>query len=268
MHFGATLRLLRIDAGLGLRELARQIGVSGPYLSRVENGHDAVPTPERLMAIADALGVPRAILLELGRQTGAAMSDYLARVPAASAFMLEVARRGLDAVQLARLMTVMDREFPASPQPAAARPLSALLEPARIVLHLSCSDMEDLIAVAAAKMQQGLGQEIRSLAAHMSARERESSTAIGAGFVLPHAVVAGVKPAAALMTLARPLHVSAPDSRPACVAIALVCDDPAIHLSLLAGIARLAHHELAAELVAARTPDEALSAIRRVESPW
>ena len=55
MHFGAALRLLRVDAGVTLRALAERVGVSSAYLSRVENGHDAVPTPDRLADIAAAL---------------------------------------------------------------------------------------------------------------------------------------------------------------------------------------------------------------------
>lgn len=47
-QFGAALRLLRVEAGLSLRALAQRIGVSSAYLSRVEHGHDAIPTPDRL----------------------------------------------------------------------------------------------------------------------------------------------------------------------------------------------------------------------------
>jgi transcriptional regulator with XRE-family HTH domain len=43
MDFGATLRLLRLGSGLSLRDLARRLGVSSTYLSRVENGLDPVP---------------------------------------------------------------------------------------------------------------------------------------------------------------------------------------------------------------------------------
>ena len=68
MHFGATLRLLRIEAGLGLRELAQRVGVSSAYLSRVENGHDAPPTPDRLATIARILGLSPSVLLELGQR--------------------------------------------------------------------------------------------------------------------------------------------------------------------------------------------------------
>ena len=33
MHFGATLRLLRMESGISLRALAQRVGVSGAYLS-------------------------------------------------------------------------------------------------------------------------------------------------------------------------------------------------------------------------------------------
>src|SRR5688572_8084282 len=118
MTFGATLRLLRIEAGLSLRELAQRIGVSGAYLSRVENGHDAVPTPDRLVAIADVLGLPRSVLVELARQAGPAVDGWLQRTPEAGALLLEMARRGLTGWQIAQVKAFIDVEFP--PPPAAA----------------------------------------------------------------------------------------------------------------------------------------------------
>ena len=59
---GGTLRRLRLESGISLRDLARRLGVSSAYLSRVEHGLDAVPTPERLEAMAEELGVPAAML--------------------------------------------------------------------------------------------------------------------------------------------------------------------------------------------------------------
>ena len=61
MHFGAALRLLRVDAGISLRGLAEEVGVSSAYLSRVENGHDAPPTADRLVALAEAIGIPASL---------------------------------------------------------------------------------------------------------------------------------------------------------------------------------------------------------------
>src|SRR3712207_1940181 len=89
MHLGATLRLLRVDAGLSLRDLARRIGVSSAYLSRVENGLDAVPTPERLAAIARELDVPSTLLMDVAHRVSPFVASYLEQVPGAGRLFLE-----------------------------------------------------------------------------------------------------------------------------------------------------------------------------------
>src|SRR5512145_1351730 len=101
MHFGATLRLLRLESGLSLRDLARRLDVSGAYLSRVENGLDAVPTPSRLDAMARELGVPAPVLLSLAHRISPLVVDYVEQVPAAGRVLLEIAHRRLDERQLA-----------------------------------------------------------------------------------------------------------------------------------------------------------------------
>ncbi|MFM9378872.1 TetR family transcriptional regulator [Gordonia sp. VNK21] len=60
---GAAIRRARADAGLSLRQLAAEIGVSAGTMSAIENGKVAL-TVERLQQIADRLGTPRARLLE------------------------------------------------------------------------------------------------------------------------------------------------------------------------------------------------------------
>ncbi len=65
MHFGATLKMLRLASGISQKQLATSIGVSVPYLSRVDHGHDAPPTVDRLKAIAQVLGLPKDSLIEL-----------------------------------------------------------------------------------------------------------------------------------------------------------------------------------------------------------
>src|SRR5687768_16245235 len=100
MHFGATLRLLRIQSGLSLRDLAGRLGVSSTYISRVENGIDAIPTPERLEAIARELGIPKTLLLDLAHRVSPLVSEYVERVPEAGTLFLEIAHRKLDSKQL------------------------------------------------------------------------------------------------------------------------------------------------------------------------
>src|SRR6476620_9317950 len=111
MHFGAALRILRTDAGLSLRRLAEQVGVYTAYLSRVENGHDAPPTADRLVAIAEALGLPPSLLLELAHKVDPSVIGFLERVPGAAALFLDIARANLSAAELARVKGFIDREF-------------------------------------------------------------------------------------------------------------------------------------------------------------
>jgi len=271
MHFGATLRLIRVEAGLSLRELASRIGVSGTYLSRVEHGHDPAPTPDRLVAIADVLGLPRAVLVELARQTGPAVDGYLQRVPEAGALFLEIARRGLRGPQIARIKAFMDAELPmpdaAAPGASKGTRLAELLPASRIVLGVSCSDLEDLVSVAVTRL--GDDVDAREVAERVLARERELPTLLGGGFVAPHAIVERGAEALVLLTLTEPLPLDTPDSRPVRVAFVLVGGPNArARLELLTRIARLASYDVADELCAAATPAQARSIIERVESLW
>jgi nitrogen PTS system EIIA component len=269
MHFGATLRMLRVDAGIGLRELASRIGVSSAYLSRVEHGRDPSPTPDRLAAIADTLEVPRALLFDLAQQTSSAASGYLARVPEAGMLLLEIARRNLGRAEIARIKAIIEREFPLDDGRTSGGRLFDLLTPARVVLHAACEDVDDVIAIATSRLPASTPVRRRDLAVRMAAREREAPTLLGGGVVAPHAVVPGTRAAAALVVLARPLRIETPDAVPVRVAVALVSPlGDARHLQLLARVALLASRGVGEELVHAVSAERALEAIERVEAMW
>src|SRR5688572_273470 len=112
MHFGATLRLLRLESGLGLRDLARRLNVSGAYLSRVENGLDSIPTSARVEAIAGALQIPAPLLLELAHRVSPLVVDYVDAVPQAGSLLLEIADRRLSAAELSELRDFLNERFP------------------------------------------------------------------------------------------------------------------------------------------------------------
>jgi PTS system nitrogen regulatory IIA component len=248
MHFGATLRLLRRDAGLSLRSLATRIGVSSAYLSRVEHGLDAIPTPERLDAIAGALGLPPALLIELAHRVEPFVARSLDDVPAAGALFLEIAQRRLTGPEVARVKAFVEREFPerAGTAPARTTRLVPLLTPDRVVQKLECSELEDAIDVAASRIAATTGAfDAHALAAEMIAREREGPSAIGHGFVVPHVVRGGAQDVAAVVTLATPLRdVDTPDGAPLVVLVALVLGgDVPSQLAHLAQVARLASEE-------------------------
>jgi transcriptional regulator with XRE-family HTH domain len=60
---GGTVRAIRLQAGVGVRELARRIGCSPGLISRIEGGTVA-PSVKRLYAIANELGVSVDALLD------------------------------------------------------------------------------------------------------------------------------------------------------------------------------------------------------------
>ncbi len=264
MHFGSTLRLLRIDAGISLRGLATRIGVSSTYLSRVENGLDPVPTPDRLSAIAEALDVSPTVLLDLAHQVGSVVTDYLGRVPTANALFVDIARRNLGPADIARLRAYLDREFPARSPAGAPVSLRDLLTLERIVLRFTGGDLGDVIDVASSRLADGKGA--RDLAERIRAREDESSTALGEGIAVPHAVVDGATPRAVLVTLARPLAQQTPDGLPIRLVVVLVSGRGGHdHLERLAHIARIASYGLVEDLADAPTPRDILDTIATVD---
>ncbi|WP_434384456.1 helix-turn-helix domain-containing protein [Melittangium boletus] len=252
MHLGATLRLLRVDAGLSLRDLARRIGVSSAYLSRVENGVDAAPTPERLAAIARELDVPAPLLMDVAHRLSPFVAHYLEEEPAAGALLLELARRRLTAAQLTRVRVWLDTEFPArAPWPDTPVPaLSPVLSPDRMVLRMTCGALEDALDVAAGRLAAALPEVSASrLVAELRRREAESSNAVGNGVAVPHAHVENTPPLAALVTLARPLATETPDDIPLRLLVVLVGGERGpTWLARLAHVARLASHGLAERL--------------------
>ncbi|THF65320.1 helix-turn-helix domain-containing protein [Pseudothauera rhizosphaerae] len=267
MHFGATLRLIRLDSGLSLRDLARRLKVSSTYLSRVEKGLDAVPTPARLSAMARELGVPPTELMDLAHRISPLVADYVERVPEAGSLFLEIAHRGLDAAQLAEVRAFVAERFPpavGAPAPSGGG-LAAILRPDRVVLGLTGSGMDDVLDLAAGRLADACPRvDAAYVAAALHAREAEVSSAIGGGVAVPCAYVAGAEPAAAVIVLDEALAYDTPDGRPLKVVIVLVGprDDPGRRL-VLAQIARLAGRGLADRLAGADSVEAVLRCFER-----
>jgi PTS system nitrogen regulatory IIA component len=68
LMFGHTLRILRTAAGISLRSLAKKTEVSPAYLSQVELGKLPPPTYDRLAKIAETIGIPMALLMEMSHR--------------------------------------------------------------------------------------------------------------------------------------------------------------------------------------------------------
>jgi PTS system nitrogen regulatory IIA component len=68
LMFGHTLRMLRTTAGISLRTLAKKIDVSPAYLSQVELGKLNPPTHDRITQIAETIGIPVSLLIEMSHR--------------------------------------------------------------------------------------------------------------------------------------------------------------------------------------------------------
>lgn len=259
MHFGATLHLLRSHAGLSLRALGSRVGVSAAYLSRLEHGHDPVPTGQRALDIAEALGVPGPLLLGLVDEIRGDAADWLRVTPTGRRLAAELRRRELSEAQLARVLAFVLSEFHASPEPGSGG-LRSLLAPSRVLLHVRVSRIEDAWVLAALRL--GEGAEAKAISEALQAGEHGSTAAVGAGtavsFVRGHAA----EPRACLVACEAPIVMPTPDERPVRVVWVLAgIDGGAVGAHHLAAAARLADVAFVDHLLASRSVEDALARV-------
>ena len=85
--FGKLLRSLRLESGVGLRELSRRIEKSPGYLSDVESGNVPPPSKETIVQIANALNVDKKNLLNAAKKIDPELSKYVAEQPQVADFL-------------------------------------------------------------------------------------------------------------------------------------------------------------------------------------
>lgn len=94
---GDAIRYLREQRGLSLRELARRVGVSAPFLSDVERNRRAT---DKLAEVARALDVPLAELERFDSRLPADIKEWIASSPAVPALLREMRDSGMDVYAL------------------------------------------------------------------------------------------------------------------------------------------------------------------------
>ena len=211
MHLGATLALLRVHSGLSLRSLAAQVGVSAAYLSRVEHGHDPAPTGERAVAIADALGLPRPLLLNLVDEVRGDATDWLGGTPTGRRLAAALRRRRLTEAQLARVLAIVERELPLDRDDD---PLSRgeLLHQSRVLLRVRASSLEDIWTLATMRLADGA--QATALLDELRREERAQTACVGAQTVISFARGGAESPRACLVCCVSPLALPTPDAAP------------------------------------------------------
>ena len=100
--FGEFVRRAREAKDIGLREMAKMIGVSPTYLSKVERDEFAPPAEDKVKAIARIIGCDVDDLLARAWRVSSDLSDIIKRHPVELAALLRTTK-GLTTDDIARL---------------------------------------------------------------------------------------------------------------------------------------------------------------------
>src|SRR5215470_15595828 len=100
--FGAFIRREREAKEIGLREMAKKIGVSPTYLSKVERDDFPPAAEDKVRRIAEAIGCDPDELLALAGRVASDLTDIIREHPRQMADFLRAAK-GLTAEELALL---------------------------------------------------------------------------------------------------------------------------------------------------------------------
>ena len=100
--FGAFIRRERETKELGLREMAKMIGVSPTYLSKIERDDFDPPTEDKVRKIAAIIGCDVDDLLAKANRISTYITDIIKRHPVELAALLRTTK-GLTAEDITRL---------------------------------------------------------------------------------------------------------------------------------------------------------------------
>lgn len=114
--FGKRIRELReakrkVDATFSLRQFAEKVGISATFLSKVETGEFDPPKAEKIIKMAELLGVDADELLALARKIDPELGGIIQNQPKAMAEFLRTAR-GLSAKEIEKLTQSIRRKRP------------------------------------------------------------------------------------------------------------------------------------------------------------
>jgi transcriptional regulator with XRE-family HTH domain len=100
--FGAFVRRRREEREIGLREMAKKIGVSPTYLSKVERDEFPPPAEDKVRAIAKIIESDSDDLLARAGRVSSDITDIIKRYPIELAALLRTAK-GLSPTEITRL---------------------------------------------------------------------------------------------------------------------------------------------------------------------
>jgi mannitol/fructose-specific phosphotransferase system IIA component (Ntr-type)/transcriptional regulator with XRE-family HTH domain len=106
--FGQTLRILRLTAGISLREMARKLKVSPAYLCQVEKGNRPPPTHDHIERIAAVLGISKSILHEMIERPDPVIINILKNTPGSTQFIHSASSEGLSSKDFHAMLQLLN----------------------------------------------------------------------------------------------------------------------------------------------------------------
>jgi len=96
--FGQRIRRSRTAKNIGLRELAKKVGISATYLSRIETMEEKSPPAEKVIkAIAKEIGDDFDVLMRLAGRIPQDVEKVIKNDPGMPEFLRTARRKGLSA---------------------------------------------------------------------------------------------------------------------------------------------------------------------------
>lgn len=106
---GDVIREARVKTNRGLREAARDLGITPSYLSDIENNR-RVPAEDVLQKIANLLALDFNALMALAGRLGEDAERYMRRVPAAGTLFRRLTEKNYDNDQVRKIIEDLDRD--------------------------------------------------------------------------------------------------------------------------------------------------------------
>jgi PTS system nitrogen regulatory IIA component len=285
------LRILRLSAGISLRELARAIDVSPTYLSFVENAKQPAPSAARIAQIEEALNVPPGCLLSITHGLNSNLALFVQQVPEVADFLSMARENSMSSADFMQLTGVLntygwdkmkqaleEKMWLSDDLPPCARekmndvPCIWPFLREEFIFDLTdigdkISFFEEVSARIAAHID-GVGAE--RILEELLERERIASTGIGSGLAVPHAYVDGLNQmVVAFVRTPEGMDFDSVDGELVYMSVLLLGPRSAenLHLKLLARIARLLSYDnFCKSILVVSSPQEIMSTFRAAET--
>lgn len=111
-HVRKTREALRAnDSAFSVRQVAQRLGVEPSFLSKVERGHEAPPSDEKIVALAKELGEDADVMLALAGRVSTDLRKVICKRPRLFAALIRELKNAPDHAVLRMVREVRDGKW-------------------------------------------------------------------------------------------------------------------------------------------------------------